>query len=191
MIENELQSKEFYFDNFSNLIKDLKLDVTSRTDIDSFYNDINKFDDLSFQDIITYMLYCFQVIEITQKWKLKKSINYSFFIKNMENIYNEIFCVNNSTFNNKIVASTSFGNIIEKTINYNVESELDSILFNYLKCISIKRNYLPSNDLTLLRGNLYCQIYITLKENCDINELCNQYFSKVKKDNGYFNRKIC
>lgn len=182
MIESKEIYKEKYFDDFSNLIKELKANNSmDKQDFDNFYTSIDIFENLSLQDIITYMLYCFEVIELSQKWKLKKLINYKYFLDNMENIYDEIFCLSNSTFNNKIIAATSFGNIIEKTINYNVENNVEEILRMYLKCISQKKQYLQNNDLVLLRGNLYCQIYNTLKENVEINDICGIFLSKVIK----------
>lgn len=182
MVESKEIYKEKYFEDFSNLIKNLKDNVSiDSQDLEKFYTNIANFDNLSLQDIITYMLYCFEIIEFSQKWKLKKLINYKYFLDNMENIYNEIFCLSNSTFNNKIIATTSFGDIIEKTINYDVENKIEEILNAYLNCISQKRQYLQSNDLVLLRGNLYCQIYNTLNENIEINNICNIFLVKITK----------
>ena len=131
------------------------------------------------------ILYCFETIEITKKWKLKKQINYTFFYECMENIYDEIFCSNSSTFNNKIIAASSLGNIIEKTINYNVENEIERVLNKYLKCVISKKTYIANNDLTLLRGNLYCQIYTTLKNNVEINNNFDVLLDKVNKSFDY------
>ena len=182
MDEDKKMYKETYFDNFGSLIKKLKQkELVDLDNIDSYFVDIDIFEDLSNQDIITYMLYCFEVIELTQKWKLKHSINYKYFLENMENIYDEIFCLSNPNINNKIIASTSFGNIIEKTINYGIDNKISDILNIYLKCIGKKRNYQQDNDLVLLRGNLYCQIYKTLFENSTINEICNGYLENVTK----------
>ena len=182
MDEDKKMYKETYFDNFGSLIKKLKQkELVDLDNIDSYFVDIDIFEDLSNQDIITYMLYCFEVIELTQKWKLKHSINYKYFLENMENIYDEIFCLSNPNINNKIIASTSFGNIIEKTINYGIDNKISDILNIYLKCIGKKRNYQQDNDLVLLRGNLYCQIYKTLLENSTINENCNEYLENVTK----------
>ncbi len=177
-IENVL-NKDNYFDEFSNLIKKLKKSESIENQIlENFYKNIEHISDLTFQDIITYILYCFEVIELTQKWKLKKLINYDFFLNNMEEIYDEIFCVEKSKFNNKIIAATSFGNIIEKTVNYGIENQIETILEIYLKCIGTKRAYLKNSDLVLLRGNLYCQIYNTLKDNLDINNIYKEYLDK-------------
>ena len=182
MDEDKKMYKETYFDNFGSLIKKLKQkELVDLDNIDSYFVDIDIFEDLSNQDIITYMLYCFEVIELTQKWKLKHSINYKYFLENMENIYDEIFCLSNPNINNKIIASTSFGNIIEKTINYGIDNKISDILNIYLQCIGKKRNYQQDNDLVLLRGNLYCQIYKTLLENSTINENCNEYLENVSK----------
>jgi len=182
MDEDKKMYKEMYFDSFGNLIKQIKngesFDVKG---IDSYFSRIDTFSDLSLQDIITYMLYCFEVIELTQKWKLKNFINYKYFLDKMENIYDEIFCLPTSTFNNKIIASTSFGNIIEKTICYGIDNKIKEILEIYLKCIGKKRKYEQNNDLVLLRGNLYCQIYKTLIENASINEVCHEYEEKITK----------
>ena len=176
------QNKEQYFDNFSLLIKDLKENTEIEiAEIDKFYTDIANFDELNLQDIITYMLYCFEVIELTQKWKLKKLINYEFLLNNFENIYNEIFCTQNSIFNSKVFATSSLGNIIEKTITYDIESEISNVLDQYLKCIDKERIYLQNNNLVLLRGNLYCQVYNILKDNSDINSICNDYFLKIQE----------
>lgn len=182
MDEDKKMYKETYFDNFCSLIKKLKQkESVDLENIDSYFVDIDIFEDLSNQDIITYMLYCFEVIELTQKWKLKHNINYKYFLENMENIYDEIFCLKTPNINNKIIASTSLGNIIEKTINYGIDNKIEDVLKKYLKCIGKKRNYQQDNDLVLLRGNLYCQIYKTLLENSTINENCNEYLENVTK----------
>ena len=97
----------------------------------------------------------------------------------MEDIYNEIFCASKSRFNNKVIAAASFGNVIEKTINYGIEKYIDKILEIYLICIGTKRDYLKDNDLVLLRGNLYCQIYNTIKDNIAINPLYKDYLFKI------------
>lgn len=174
------ENKDNYFDEFSNLIKKIKKnDNIGNENLEKFYKNIENITDLTFQDIITYILYCFEVIELTQKWKLKKLINYDFFLDNMEEIYNEIFCATKSKFNNRIIAATSFGNIIEKTINYDIENQIEKILEIYLKCIGTKRDYLKNSDLVLLRGNLYCQIYNTLKDNLDINNIYKEYLDKI------------
>lgn len=169
-----------YFDEFRNLIKKLKKNESIEISVlEKFCQDIEYISDLTFQDIITYMLYCFEVIELTQKWKLKKLINYNLFLDNMEDIYNEIFCASKSRFNNKVIAAASFGNVIEKTINYGIEKYIDKILEIYLICIGTKRDYLKDNDLVLLRGNLYCQIYNTIKDNIAINPLYKDYLFKI------------
>ncbi len=169
-----------YFEKFSNLIKNLKKDECIEIQVlEKFYQDIEHLSDLTYQDIITYMLYCFEVIELTQKWKLKKLINYKLFLDNMEEIYNEIFCTTKSRFNNKIIAASSFGNIIEKTINYGIENQIEKILEIYLVCIGTKRDYLKDNNLILLRGNLYCQIYNTIKDNLDINPIYKNYLNQI------------
>ena len=137
------KNKELYFDGFSKILKSLKdgLNLNS-VNLDDFITGINEYSDINLQDIITYMLYCFELIELTGKWKLKKLIKYEHFINNMENIYNEIFCNQESTFNNKVIAATSFGNIIAKTINYNVELEIEKVLDNFINCIDKKNIYL-------------------------------------------------
>ncbi|MCI9433801.1 MAG: hypothetical protein HFI86_00810 [Bacilli bacterium] len=169
-----------YFDEFRNLIKKLKKNESIEISVlEKFCQDIEYISDLTFQDIITYMLYCFEVIELTQKWKLKKLINYNLFLDNMEDIYNEIFCASKSRFNNKVIAAASFGNVIEKTINYGIEKYIDKILEIYLICIGTKRDYLKDDDLVLLRGNLYCQIYNTIKDNIAINPLYKDYLFKI------------
>lgn len=174
------ENKDQYFDNFSNLIKKLKENNLKEMDnIEKYYTDFANYNNLSLQDIITYMLYCFEVIELTQKWKLKKLIDYKYFLNDMENIYNEIFCNTKSVFNNKIFASVSLGNIIEKTINYGVDSEIANVLEKYIKCIDEDRNYIQQNNLVLLRGNLYCQVYNVLKNNMNLNEICRKYFEQV------------
>lgn len=180
MANVNLLNKDNYFDEFSNLINKLKKNESVEIQVlENFYKNIENITDLTFQDIITYMLYCFEVIELTQKWKLKKLINYDFFLNSMEEIYDEIFCAQKSKFNNKIIAATSFGNIIEKTINYDIENKIEKILQLYLKCIGTKRAYLKNNDLVLLRGNLYCQIYNVIKNNLDINEFYKNYLDKM------------
>ena len=149
------KNKEKYFDDFDNVIKLIQnKESVENYNIEKFYTEIVNFENLSFQDILTYMLYCFQVIELTNKWKLKKLINYDYFISNIDSIYTEIFCDSNSKFNNKIIAATSLGNIIEKTIVYNIESKIELVLINYLKAVSSKKSYLQNNELLLLRGNL-------------------------------------
>ena len=42
-----------------------------------------------------------------------------------------------------------------------------------------------NNDLTLLRGNLYCQVYNTLKQNIEINDSYPQLLEKVNKSFDY------
>lgn len=173
-------NKDKYFTNFSNLIRKLKKNESiDNTTLEFFYVNIKNIQDLTFQDIITYMLYCFEVIELTQKWKLKKLINYDCFLDNMEEIYNEIFCLDNSTFNNKIIATTGFGNIIEKTINYGINNKIRDILETYLKCIGEYRSYSKNHNIVLLRGNLYCQIYNIVKDNLDINNLCDDFLNRI------------
>ncbi len=179
-----ITNKEKYFEAFDNLIKEIKNENDlSNLDIESFYSNISKIENLSLQDILTYMLYCFQVVELVQKWKLKKLINYDLFLNNIQNIYDEIFCDSNTTFNNKVIATISFGNIIEKTINYNIEDKIEPVLTEYLKCIRAKKVYLQNNDLILLRGNLYCQICSALKDNSTDNSI---FFDFYKKLNKYF-----
>lgn len=179
---NVIQSinEDKYFTGFSNLIRKLKKNesIDSAT-LEFFYINIKNIPNLTFQDIITYMLYCFEVIELTQKWKLKKLINYDYFLENMEAIYNEIFCLDNSTFNNRIIAATGFGNIIEKTINYSIDEKIESILETYLKCIGEYRTYSKNHNIILLRGNLYCQIYNIVKDNLDINNLCHNFLNRI------------
>ena len=176
------KNKELYFDGFSKILKSLKdgLNLNS-VNLDDFITGINEYSDINLQDIITYMLYCFELIELTGKWKLKKLIKYEHFINNMENIYNEIFCNQESTFNNKVIAATSFGNIIAKTINYNVELEIEKVLDNFINCIDKKNIYLKNNELTLLRGNLYCQIFYVLNDNKDVNDTMKDYLEKLTK----------
>lgn len=179
---NEIKSidKDKYFTGFSNLIRRLKKDESiDNAALEFFYVSIKNIQNLTFQDIITYMLYCFEVIEITQKWKLKKLINYDYFLENMEAIYNEIFCSDSSKFNNRIIAATGFGNIIEKTINYSIDEKIPSILETYLKCIGEHRPYSKSHNIILLRGNLYCQIYNIVKDNLDINNLCDDFLNRI------------
>lgn len=178
--------KEKYFEEFSEMINCLKKDEKKDIAIiENYFNKIKNIENLNLQDIITYMLYCFEIIELTQKWKLKKQINYELFIENLENIYDEIFCSNSSTFNNKIIASSSLGNIIEKTIIYNIETECEKVLNQYIKCVTSKKDYLTNNNLTLLRGNLYCQVYNTLKQNIEINDSYHQLLEKVNKSFDY------
>lgn len=178
--------KEKYFEEFSEIIKSIKKDEKKDiTVIEKYFDNVKNIENLNLQDIITYMLYCFEIIELTQKWKLKKQIKYEVFIENLEKIYDEIFCFNSSTFNNKIIAASSLGNIIEKTIIYNVETECKKVLNQYIKCVTSKKDYLANNDLTLLRGNLYCQVYNTLKKNIEINGLYHELFEKVNKSFDY------
>lgn len=176
------RNKEKYFDDFCNVIKLIQnKESIENYDVEKFYTEIVNFENLSFQDILTYMLYCFEVIELTNKWKFKKLINYDYFISNIDAIYTEIFCDANSKFNNKIIAATSLGNIIEKTIIYNVENQIESVLINYLKAVGSKKSYLQNNELLLLRGNLYCQIYNVIKDNISINDICNRYYGSLQK----------
>ena len=180
MNEVKLINKDKYFTGFSNLIRRLKKNESiDNTTLEFFYKNIDNILDLTFQDIITYMLYCFEVIELTQKWKLKKLINYDYFLENMEAIYNEIFCEDKSTFNNKIIATTGFGNIIEKTVNYSIDGKIERILETYLKCIGEHRPYSKNHNIILLRGNLYCQIYNIVKDNLDINNLCTDFLNRI------------
>ena len=176
------RNKEKYFDDFDEIIQLIKKEESIENyNIEDFFTEISNFENLSFQDILTYMLYCFQIIELTNKWKLKKLINYDFFIDNFDSIYTEIFCDSNSKFNNKIIAATSLGNIVEKTIIYNIESKIELVLTNYLKAVGLKKSYLQNNELLLLRGNLYCQIYNVVKDNISMNEHCNKCYDSLQK----------
>ena len=178
-------NSEVYFDQLGEFIKSIKIDNKINFDeTKDLFCKIVEFDDLSFQDIITYMLYCFQIIEITQKWKLKKSINYDLFIKNMDVIYDEVFCNSNMKLKSKIFALTCFGNIIIKTINYGIDEYVFDVLDKYVSLISEKKAYLQNTELSLLRGNLYGIVYSALKDNADVNEKYNSYIEKLQ---GIFN----
>lgn len=193
-------NKEFYFERFDNLIKKIKNNDYDLEEINKYFSNISEYDDLSFQDVITYTLYCFKTIELTQKWKLKNKINFDLFYNNMNKIYDEVFCFSNLNLNNKIFALTSFGNILTNIINYNVENYTIKILDKYIEILKKDKKYLQNAELSLLRGNLYCQIYNTVLDNIDVNESYKFYIANLKKlfnsekyikmANGYFDEVI-
>ena len=174
-------NKDLYFEQLSEYIKDIKINPKiNLEEAKEKFQQIKEFEDINYQDIITYMLYCFQIIEITQKWKLKKEINYEIFINNMEQIYEEVFCNSNMKLKNKIFALISLENIITKTINYGIDEYIFKVLDKYIELISSKKTYLQNTELSLLRGNLYCIIYNTLKDNIEINEEYKTYIEKLE-----------
>ncbi len=174
-------NKDIYFESLNEYIKEIKINPKiNLEDAKEKFQKIKEFEDINYQDIITYMLYCFQIIEITQKWKLKKEINYEIFINNIEQIYDEVFCNSNIKLKNKIFALISLANIITKTINYGIDTYIFKVLDKYIELINSKKTYLQNTELSLLRGNLYCIIYNTLKENEEINDAFKSYIEKLE-----------